>query len=835
MGILSHIKAAAGKPSVEVPHSHHAVVVQPPQVKREEYPFTGFIDFQGLKVDVENRKGDYRRGKDKDGHEWKVLMHSHYGEIRDTEGVDGDNLDVYVGPNHDASTVVVIRQHRPDTGAYDEDKVMVGFDSVEEAIGAYKKQYDKPGFYKEGDYLAMPIGRFWRWVHDERKQGRKVAAVLGHSKIAVSEAMQNRAAEARLHRLAAMDATAPTSIATQNLHIRSGDQAANILRMREGARSAPGWVEGRRLGRPGAERAVRPAPVADAVHASGSLLKNHSGKLLLGAGALAAGGLAYKAYADKKQAVKAAAALPDIIRPTIQPQHWEYALHPSLKKALIAMGAGAGAGAVAKKVHDAHQEEKETGLPSKLKRGVLYGLGGAALGAGGAHLFARKIVPAVRAQTAPSAEVIIRLVADMRATGRPDHEIAEFLKTTPGVRDHLRSAQAGAGIKDHAERLKVLAPAALGGLVGLRSSVYGATSARDDRERTQELADAFAGRVLDKNRKANAPSDDLLLHPDVTPAMGQAAFSRHGEEATRSSPSLLKNLLGGGAIGGGLAATSLASAIGKAAPIVRMSGGSMQEFVRKTIKSPGVLAGLGAATAVGAGLGGLNYHFANKEKKEWSTAAAKGPDALRAKAEKEHASAVEWLHGYKLSKNERRQQQTDAQNARRYVTYRAKTAEHVETPGTPLVVEEALRPVLASLLALYQIYYFAHWSSRGESAYGDHQLFERLYKSTQEEFDSVAERVVGHCGEDALGGVFTLAAQLNEQWMLHDTPLGGAITGENATQSAILGAYRSLDVQAGLTLGLDDLLMQLASQHETNLYLLRQRSKPQIGAAANSR
>jgi hypothetical protein len=164
--------------TVEVAHNFHPVTVQPPQAKRAKFPFTGFIDFQGLKIDVENKKGEYRRGKDRDGHEWKCLMHAHYGEIRNTEGTDGDKLDVYVGPNHDSSLVVVVRQHKPDTGAFDEDKVMVGFDSVEEAVGAYKKQYDKPGFYKDGDYKALPIGEFWRWVHDRDNHGKKVAGVL---------------------------------------------------------------------------------------------------------------------------------------------------------------------------------------------------------------------------------------------------------------------------------------------------------------------------------------------------------------------------------------------------------------------------------------------------------------------------------------------------------------------------------------------------------------------------------------------------------------------------------------------------------------------------------
>jgi len=168
----------AGTPVIEVPRGSHPVKLQKP-VKRtgsdSEFPFQGFIDFQGLKIDIENKKGSYREGKDKDGTEWKCKMHHHYGEIRETEGTDGDKLDAYVGPNHDSSLVVVIHQCKPDTGAYDEDKVMLGFNSLEEAVGAYKNQYDKPGFYREGKHTVMPIGQFWRWVHDRKNKGKKVA------------------------------------------------------------------------------------------------------------------------------------------------------------------------------------------------------------------------------------------------------------------------------------------------------------------------------------------------------------------------------------------------------------------------------------------------------------------------------------------------------------------------------------------------------------------------------------------------------------------------------------------------------------------------------------
>ena len=176
-GLGPHAKhASANQEVIESPHSFHPVKLEPPRAHRKKYPFQGYIDFQGIKIDVENKRGSFRSGTDSSGEKWSTKMHHHYGEIRGTEGADGDKLDVYVGPNHDSGIVVVVHQHRPKTGAYDEDKVMLGFDSVEEAIGAYKAQYSEPGYFVKDGYTAMPIGRFWRWVHDRKKHGKKVAS-----------------------------------------------------------------------------------------------------------------------------------------------------------------------------------------------------------------------------------------------------------------------------------------------------------------------------------------------------------------------------------------------------------------------------------------------------------------------------------------------------------------------------------------------------------------------------------------------------------------------------------------------------------------------------------
>lgn len=155
-----------------VPLGSRKVEVGRPRAKRKKFPFQGFIDFQGISIDVENVAGSYRRGVDHDGHPWRVAMHHPYGEIRGTEGADGDKLDVYVGPFADSSLVVVVHQQDPKTKVYDEDKVMLGFQKVADALSAYRKQYDGAGFY--GGHTTMPIGQFWRWVKDSGNRGRRV-------------------------------------------------------------------------------------------------------------------------------------------------------------------------------------------------------------------------------------------------------------------------------------------------------------------------------------------------------------------------------------------------------------------------------------------------------------------------------------------------------------------------------------------------------------------------------------------------------------------------------------------------------------------------------------
>ncbi|MBI1207432.1 MAG: hypothetical protein GC191_09125 [Azospirillum sp.] len=131
--------------------------------------------FQGLDVTIENPRGSLRSGIDRDGREWCVSMHNDYGYIRGSLGVDGDHVDCYVGPAADAAIAYVVHQRKAgDWEAYDEDKVMLGFASEDEARAAYLLQYDDPRFL--GPITAMPMAEFKAKVLATRDRPQMIKA-----------------------------------------------------------------------------------------------------------------------------------------------------------------------------------------------------------------------------------------------------------------------------------------------------------------------------------------------------------------------------------------------------------------------------------------------------------------------------------------------------------------------------------------------------------------------------------------------------------------------------------------------------------------------------------
>ena len=132
----------------------------------------GRTAFRGLNISIENKKGTIRRGVDSDGHKWAIKMHYDYGYIRGTEGVDGDHVDCYIGDNIDAKNVYIIHQKIPGTDKYDEDKCMLGFNTLADAKAAYLKQYDKPGFF--GGVDTIPFELFKQKVLMKKYHGKKL-------------------------------------------------------------------------------------------------------------------------------------------------------------------------------------------------------------------------------------------------------------------------------------------------------------------------------------------------------------------------------------------------------------------------------------------------------------------------------------------------------------------------------------------------------------------------------------------------------------------------------------------------------------------------------------
>ena len=126
----------------------------------------GRTKLYGMDISIENKKGSYRSGVDKDGHKWRTYMNYDYGYIRGTVGVDKDHLDCYVGPDKKAEKVYVIHQNDPVTHKYDEDKCMMCFASAEDAKKAYMKQYDRPGFY--GSMTTMTIEQFKSFIFSHK-------------------------------------------------------------------------------------------------------------------------------------------------------------------------------------------------------------------------------------------------------------------------------------------------------------------------------------------------------------------------------------------------------------------------------------------------------------------------------------------------------------------------------------------------------------------------------------------------------------------------------------------------------------------------------------------
>ncbi len=139
----------------------------------EGYPIMDRYDFQGLDICIENKKGSKRHWGDKPSEFTKMC--NDYGYVDGYEGADGDEVDVYVGPDKDSEWVYVVHQLKvPKFEKFDEDKVMIGFSSEEKAKKAYLKHYDRDDFY--GGMSVMKMDDFKKRI--KKREGQKITNEL---------------------------------------------------------------------------------------------------------------------------------------------------------------------------------------------------------------------------------------------------------------------------------------------------------------------------------------------------------------------------------------------------------------------------------------------------------------------------------------------------------------------------------------------------------------------------------------------------------------------------------------------------------------------------------
>lgn len=128
----------------------------------------GHIKINGFDVTIEQPAGSVRSGKDANGKEWSVTMNNTYGYIRGTESVDGDHIDVFLGPDMNSDMVYVVDQVNTD-GSFDEHKVMMGFSSLEDARSAYLSNYEE-GWQGLGNITGVALDEFKKWIDSSKRK-----------------------------------------------------------------------------------------------------------------------------------------------------------------------------------------------------------------------------------------------------------------------------------------------------------------------------------------------------------------------------------------------------------------------------------------------------------------------------------------------------------------------------------------------------------------------------------------------------------------------------------------------------------------------------------------
>lgn len=131
----------------------------------------GHLRIRGFDISIENPEGSRRYyGKDKKNYN---IMKNHYGYFTKTKGKDGDQVDVFIGPDIEKFEKVYVVDQKIN-GKFDESKVMFGFSSKKDAKAAYFANFDK-NWHGFMHITGVSLTTFKKWLYRGRKQRQPFA------------------------------------------------------------------------------------------------------------------------------------------------------------------------------------------------------------------------------------------------------------------------------------------------------------------------------------------------------------------------------------------------------------------------------------------------------------------------------------------------------------------------------------------------------------------------------------------------------------------------------------------------------------------------------------
>ncbi|MEN6290911.1 MAG: hypothetical protein ABFD07_02700, partial [Methanobacterium sp.] len=150
------------------------VNTQPTEAQKEAGNYKkGHVRFDGFDISIENPKGSVRSGKRlatpeeikamQNGSsplaegstatpggvnepvyiQWQQQLPADYGYFRGTVGKDKDHIDVFIGENPESDKIYVVDQIDPQTGKFDEHKILLGFNDISTARKTYLAAFEK--------------------------------------------------------------------------------------------------------------------------------------------------------------------------------------------------------------------------------------------------------------------------------------------------------------------------------------------------------------------------------------------------------------------------------------------------------------------------------------------------------------------------------------------------------------------------------------------------------------------------------------------------------------------------------------------------------------------